>query len=244
MPFWFAFAIAEEFDGGGRGTSISVLQTPYVSFEDAAQNLADAEAPLVAGRVTAAHAYVVEAETIDEAAALVRTALRQPEGSPAVRLVQRDVPTRRVPGEPPEIEALNRLHGELCITHQLAELALSSPASGEHRELLEQHKAILEDLGYTVRDLRGDTRPEGAVAQSGRDRLGYGEYSIAGAEPAAFADALDSLVCELSIARHQAEQAIGILAPNHEQTLRDVSAALDRFGGAVAAIRHQVRAHE
>jgi hypothetical protein len=239
MPFWFVVGIAIEFEPVGRGTAIHVLQHPFASFEEAAQHLAEAETPVVAVRVTEAHAYVVEAATIDEAAALARAARKEPGTSPAVRVVQRDIRTRQAPAEPPEIEAVNRVHGELCITHQLAELALSRAVSNDLRERLQQHKTALEDLGYAVRVLRGNDIPEGVVLQSGSERLGYRDGQIGGADSATFSSALVSLACELSIARHQAEEAFRLHSPDHEATLRDLSAALDRFERTIIKMRQE-----
>ena len=237
MPFWLAFGIVEEFDGGGRGISVCVLQNGFGSFDDAAQSLVDAEVPVVSSHVTEANAYVVEADTIDQASILLRAVLEKHESSSHVQLVQQDIRTRRRADEPVEIEALNRLHGELCITHQLTELALACVKGDERRERLERHKGALENLGYAVRMMRGD-KPTSATEGSGRERLGYTNGQVVGAESATFAGALAALAGELSIARHQAALAKEIV-PTHEKRLDDLGNELDRFMTSVTEMQHQ-----
>ncbi len=235
MPFWLAFGIAEEFESGG-GASVSVLDSSLRSFEDAVTTLVDADDPIVSGRVSEANAYVVEADTIDQASVLVRAVFISGEESAQVRLVRRNIRTQRRPEEPPEIEALNRLHGELCITHQLTELTLSYAPSDDVRGRLEQHKGTLEGLGYAVRVMRGDELSPAATSQSGRERLGYGYAQIGGAESATFASALASLTCELSIARHQATLTQQD-ATSYEGELEALGRALDHFGETVTELQ-------
>jgi hypothetical protein len=237
MTFWLAFGIAEEFEQGGRGTSVHVLEAAFTSFEDAARSFADADIPVVGGHVTAAHAYVVEAESVDKAAALVGAALRGEERSSRVRVVQANIRTHRRPEAPPEIQALNHLHGELCISHQLAEIAVACAPDGERRTRLARHLNSLEELGYGVRVMRGDRPPEDG-AQSGRERLGYGVGHVAGAETATLAGALDSLACELSIARRQADLAREAV-PAYRKDLDHVSGELGMFERAVAEIQRE-----
>ena len=240
MPFWLAFGIVEEFEGGGRGMSVGVVQHGFGSFDDAIQSLVDAEVPVVGGHVTEANAYVVEADTIAQASILVRAVLEEHESSSHVQLVQQDIRTRRraeEPEEPSEIGALNRLHGELCITHQLTELALACVKGDEQRERLERHKGALENLGYAVRMMRGD-KPTSATGGSGSARLGYTNGQFVGAESATFAGALASLAGELSIARHQAALAKEIV-PVHEKRLDDLRSELDRFKTTVTEMQHQ-----
>jgi hypothetical protein len=248
MSFWLAFGIAEEFEDGGQGTSVTVLHNHFASFDDAANSLVDTDVPVVGGRVAEANAYVVEADTTERASSLVRTAVMEQRSSSHVQLVQQDIRTRQMPKESPEIEALNRLYGELCITHQLTRLALTRVKRDEHRERLEQHTAVLEEFGYAVLVMRGGTEhseasdvPTGAQARSGSERLGYRDGQIEGAESAGFAGALGSLAGELNIARRQAALAKQVVSPSHEKGLDDLSIELDRFGVTVTELQDEVR---
>jgi hypothetical protein len=168
---------------------------------------------------------------------LVRSVFMDHKTSSKVRLVQQDVHTQQMPRESPEIEALSQLHGELCIAHQLTELALACGNGKEQRERLERHKGALENLGYAVRMMRGD-KPTPATAGSGSERLGYSNGQVAGAESATFGEALASLACELSIARHQAALA-RTTVPVHEKRLDDLTSELDRFASTVTEMQHQ-----
>jgi hypothetical protein len=236
MPFWLAFGISEEFEQG-RGTSVDVRVPGWASFSDAVDSLAEVDVPVVAGRVIRAHAYVVEADTIQEASSFMRTVFIEHEVGPRVKLVQRDVRTQQMPPAPPRIAALSRVHGELCITHQITELALTLVQTPEHREKLDRHKVALEDLGYAVRRMRGDNvsgEPEG---QRGRERLGYGYGQIGEAESATFPGMLASLFGELSIARHQVNLAEEVVSPFQAKELHGVGVELDRFRDTVSDLQ-------
>jgi hypothetical protein len=215
---------------------VYVLDGSFSSFEDAGTSLLHADVPAVRGRVTEANAYVVEADTNQQASLLMRSVFIDQESSAYVQLVQRNVRTRQKPKEPPESEALNRLHGELCIAHQITELALSLTEKGMDRVRLVQHKVALEDFGYAVRVMRGDDVPTGTEAPSGSERLGYAHGQIGGAESATLADALESLAGELSIARHQVDRTIQIVSPSHGERLRDLGMELDTFRNAVTEL--------
>lgn len=239
MSFWLAFGISEEFDQGA-GTSISVLEPPWASFSDAADSLATVGAPVVGGSVTEANAYVVEADTMQEASSCVRAVFIEHETGPRVKLIHRDVPTRRAPPEPPLTRALNRIHGELCITHQIAELALTLEQAPEHRARLQEHTAALEDLGDLIRSLRGEAVPDKSKERSGSKRLGYGRGQIGGAESATFAGTLDALVTELSIARHELDRASHNLSPSAVKELHAVDVELGRFQDTVSDLQLEV----
>jgi hypothetical protein len=235
MAFWLAFGISEEFESGG-GASVRVLDGGFRSFEDAVTSLIHADDPVVGGRVTEAHAYVVEADTIQQASLLVRSVFIHQESSAYVQVVQRNVRTQQMPKDSPESEALNRLHGELCIAHQITELALSLAEKETDRIRLDQHKVALEDSGYAVRVMRGDEMPIGTEAPSGSERLGYTNGQLAGAQSATFADALGSLTGELSIARHQADLTIQVVSPSHGERLRELGMELDTFRNMVTEL--------
>jgi hypothetical protein len=190
--------------------------------------------------VSQAHAYVVEADTIQEASSFMHAVFIEHEVGPRVKLVQRDVPTRQRPPAPPQTEALSHVHGELCITHQITELALSLAQAPEYRERLDRHKVTLEDLGYVVRKMRGDDLSSGPEGQSGNRRLGYGDAQIGGAESATFSGTLASLLGELSIARHQVELAEEVVSPLQAKELHAVGAELASFGDTVSDLRHQI----
>jgi hypothetical protein len=239
MSFWLAFGISVEFEHGG-GTSVSVREPGWASFGDAVDSLAEADVPVVAGRVIEAHAYVVEADTIQEASSFMRAVFIEHESGPRVKLVQRDVRTQQMPPVPPETEALSRVHGELCITHQLTELALTLVQAPEHRARLDRHKLALEDFGYAVRRMRGDDLPSETEGLSGKERLGYGYAQIGGAESATFSGTLSGLFGELSIARHQVELAEQIVSPFQAKELHAISVELARFGDTVGDLQHQV----
>jgi hypothetical protein len=239
MSFWLAFGISEEFEQGS-GTSVDVRNPGWTSFGDAIDSLAEVDVPVVAGRVIEAHAYVVEADTIQEASSFVRTVFIEHEMGPRVKLVQRDVPTQRMPPEPPQTEALSRVHGELCITHQITELALTLAPAPEHRARLERHKLALEDSGEAVRGLRGDDlsiEPEG---RSGRERMGYGGGHIDGDDIATFSGSLASLVTELSIARHEVHRAEQIVSPSVANELQAIGTELGSFAATISDLQHEV----
>jgi hypothetical protein len=239
MPFWLAFGISEEFQQGS-GTSVDVREPGCASFGDAVDSLAEVDVPVVAGRVIQAHAYVVEADTIQEASSFMRAVFIEHEVGPRVKLVQRDVRTQQMPAKPPQIEALHHVHGELCITHQITELALTLVQAPEHRARLDRHKVALEDLGYAVRKMRGDDLSSEPEGQSGRERLGYSYAQIGGAESATFSGTLASLFGELSIARHQVDLAEQIVSPFQAEELHGVGVELARFGDTVSDLRHEV----
>lgn len=245
MSFWLAFGISEEFERGS-GSSVDVRNPGWASFSDAADSLAEVEVPVVGGHVTQAHAYVVEANTIQEASSFVRSVFIEHDSGPRVKLVQRDVPTRRMSAEPPQIEALNHVHGELCITHQLTELALTLVPTAEHRARLDRHRVALEDFGELVRKMRGDDLSSESEGRTGNERLGYGHGQIGGAESATFSGMLESLTTELSIARHQVDVAEQIVPPSQAKELHAGSLELAGFeetvlwflqgGGGVSAV--------
>ena len=244
MPFWLAFGVAQEFEGGGRHRSVTVFPSSFASFDDAANSLVDVDAPVTTGRVTEANAYVVEADTAQQVSLLVRAVLRKEESSSQVHVVQRHIRTRQMPEEPPEVQALNRLHGELCITHQLTELALTCMKGDEHRARLEQHKVALEDFGHAVLVMRGGDVPTGDEALSGSERLGYSHGHIAGAESATFDGTLGALARELWPARYQAALAKQVVSPSDREVLHDLRIELDRFGTAVTEMRRQSGSRE
>jgi hypothetical protein len=239
LSFWLAFGISEEFERG-RGTSVDVREPGWASFSDAVDRLADVDVPVVGGRVIQAHAYVVEADSIEEASSFMRAVFMEHETGPRVKLVQRDVPTRQMPMPAPQITALNHIHGELCITHQITELAVSLVQAPEHRARLDRHKLALEDSGYLVRSMRGDDLSSESEGHSGRERLGYGGGQIGDAESATFPGTLDSLTTELSIARHQVRLAEPILSAAQAKELRALGVELDRFADTVSDLKHQV----
>lgn len=119
------------------------------------------------------------------------------------------MPSRLVE-DPPELEVLDRLHGELCIAHQLAEITVRCATSERARVDLEHHQRAIEDLGYELRVLRaklaGAERPAAPSPGDGRSALGYGSAHVDGAEQATFGSALASLAAELSIAAWQADR--------------------------------------
>ena len=239
MPFWLAFGISEEFERGG-GSSVTVRNPCWASFGEAADSLEVVDVPTVGGRVIEAHAYVVEADTIQEASSFASAVFIEHESGPRVKLIQRDIRTQRMPAEPPETEALNRVHGELCITHQITELALTLVRAPEQRERLNRHKVALEDFGYVVRRMRGDDLSSETEGQSGSERLGYGHGQIGGAESATFSGTLASLFGELSIARHQVDLAEQIVSPVPAKELHVISMELARFVDTVDDLQHQV----
>jgi hypothetical protein len=110
----------------------------------------------------------------------------------------------------PRLEPLDQLLGELCITHQLTEVALRHAESAVARTDLEQHRRAVEDLGLKLRvlsaDLAGAERPVVSPDMDGRAKLGYGYAQVGGLEQASFASTLSSLGAELSIAAHEADQ--------------------------------------
>jgi hypothetical protein len=112
--------------------------------------------------------------------------------------------------DPPELEDLDRLLGELCISHQLVEVAFRCAASENARADLGLHRGAIEDLGFGLRvlraDLAGSERPVAASPVDGRNMLGYGSASVGGVKEATFGSALSSLAGELSIAAWQADR--------------------------------------
>jgi hypothetical protein len=246
MPFRLVLGVVQKLEAG-EDTLVGLDKYGFASFEEAVGALENTKAFPVHGRAIEANAYVVEADTMHDAAQLVRAVLETHEQSPRVRLVKRGIRTEQVPveppeEEPPEIESLDRLHGELCITHQLTEFALSRAQDAPQRERLEQHKQAIENLGYARRVLRaemaGEEIPADTPGQSGSDRLGYRNGQIQGAESATFAEALSSLTTELSIARHQASLAKGAM-PHPESNLDDLDDELYRFETAVMEMGSQ-----
>lgn len=239
MSFWLAFGISEEFEQG-RGSSVEVREPGWDSFGDAADSLAWAAIPMVTGRVIEAHAYVVEAGTIGEASSFMRAVFIDQEAGPRVKLVQRDVPTRQAPMPVTQIAASNRVHGELCITHQITELALTLVQAPEHRTRLDRHKVALEDFGNLMRRLRGHDVLIESEGHSGSERLGYGRGQVGDAESATFPGTLDSLTVELSIARHELNHAVKNLSPSGAKELDAVGVELERFADTVSDLHHQV----
>jgi hypothetical protein len=239
LSFWLAFGISEEFEQGS-GTSVDVRDPGWDSFGDAVDSLARVDVPVVGGRVTQAGAYVVEADTIQEASSLMRAVVIEHETGPRVKLVQRDVPTRQAPIPEPQITALNHVHGELCITHQITELALTLVPAPELRARLEHHKLVLEDFGETVRRMRGDNVPAASKGRSGSERLGYGHGQIGGAQSATFPGTLESLSAELSIARRQVDLAEQIASPAVAKELQAIGMGLDSFADTVSDLQYQV----
>ncbi|MGI8968726.1 MAG: hypothetical protein ACR2GA_06455 [Chloroflexota bacterium] len=172
MSFWLSFGITEEFESGS-GASAGVIDPSWESFEAAANSLTEADDPIVGGGVTEAHAYVVEADSRHEAAALMKAVWMDQEPSLRVRLVQRDTPTQRKPPRSPDDEASHRVFVELCIAHQIAEFALARALTDEQRTVLKQHTVALEDSGFIDR-LMGDGRPpSGTRGSTGGERMGY-----------------------------------------------------------------------
>jgi hypothetical protein len=233
MRFWLGVGIAERFDSG-EGRSVRVEGDSSSTFDGAVESLKTMKPPVVAGQVTAANAYVVRAETMQEAAELVVAVFERHETSPKVELVATSIATRQVEPSPPDVEALSRVHGELCITHQITSLALSHVTSGEYRDRLVRHQEASEDLGYGLRvmeaEMAGQERPE--LPPRGRERLGYGDYRLGDAESATLASALSSLAAELSIAQHQALVAQSVL-PGGGTRLDDLVSELGRFAATV-----------
>jgi len=240
MPFWLGFGISEEFERG-NGMSVTVLEPGRESFGAAAESLEEVDLPVVSGRVTVANAYVVEANTQLDASSYLQTVFIEHESWLRVKLVQRDIPTRRRPAEPPEVEALSRVLGELSITHQITELALTRIHSNEQREQLDRHKGALEDFGYTVRAMRGDDLSTGDEGQSGAERLGYAHGQIANSQSATLDEALASLAAELSIATHEVDLATQVLSPSQKRDLFDMSTELQRFGVTVRQMHESLR---
>jgi hypothetical protein len=239
MSFWLAFGISEEFEQGA-GTSVDVRNPGWASFGDAVDSLTEVDAPMVAGRVTEANAYVVEADTNDEASSFMRAVFIEHERGPRVKLIQRDVPNQQMPPEPPATQALNHIFGELCITHQITELVLTLEQVPEHRARLHGHKVALEDFGDLMRRLRGDNMLIESEGLSGSERLGYSRGQIGGAESATFAGTLDALTTELSIARHELNRAVQNLSPSVAKELHAVGAELDSFRETVSDLQLEV----
>lgn len=241
--YWLVIGLRKEFESG-EGTTVDVTHPGFDSFDEAIESLADLDAPAVRGRVTEANAYVVRADTPEEAMNLVRAVFERHEPSPHVKLVDASVPTRQVAPEPPEgephvrvepeIEALSRVHGELCITHQITDLALSHAQSGEYRDRLVRHKEAIEDLGYALRVMQaekeGQAPPE--LSPRGSGRLGYGSYRLGGSESATLTSALSSLAAELSIALHEIRVAQNALARG-DHRLDALIAELGAFAATV-----------
>lgn len=241
--YWLVIGLREELESG-EGTSVLVTQPSFGSFDEAIESLADLDAPSVRGRVTDANAYVIRADTPEEAMSLGRAVFEQHETSPHVKLVDASLPTRPMAPKPPErearprvepeIEALQHVHGELCITHQITDLALSHAPNGEYRDRLVHHQEAIEDLGYALRvmqaEMAGQAAPE--LPPRGRARLGYGSYHLGGSESATFTSALSSLATELSIAQHEARVAQNAL-PSRDHTLDELIAELGAFAATV-----------
>src|SRR5438270_6088408 len=121
MQFWLGFGIAERFPSGA-GVSTRIQEPSFPSFQDAVESLSGTTPPPVVGQVTEANAYVVRAETRDEAADLLRAVFERHEMPAHVKLVKRGVRTHQIRSGPPEIQMLSQLHSELCITHQISDL--------------------------------------------------------------------------------------------------------------------------
>lgn len=236
MPFWLAFGIAEEFEQGS-GLSACVIDPALESFDTAVASLTDADLPVVAGRVTEANAYVIEARTPQEASLLLRTVFIEQEPSPHVRLVRRNIRTQVRPALPSAVEALGRLHNELCISHELTELALPLVQSKQDCETLGKHKVALEDWGYAIRVMQGDDVPTGTEERSGSERLGYRQGHHEEADSTTLTGMLESLAGELSIAKNQVELAMRAGSPSHTKRFHNLTMELDRFQDTISNMR-------
>lgn len=233
MRFWLGIGVAERFEDG-EGRTVRVEGDSFPSFDGAVEGLAVIEPPAVAGQVTEANAYVVRADTIEEASKRLVAVFVRSETSPRVTLVATSIETCQVARQPLDREALSRVHGELCIAHQITDLALSHAPSGEYRDRLARHKEAIEDLGYGLRvmeaEMAGQEPPE--LPPRGSERLGYGAYRLGDSESATFRSALSSLATELSIAQHQARVAQNAL-PSGNHRIDDLVSELGRFATTV-----------
>jgi hypothetical protein len=234
MRFWLGIGIVERFEGG-EGTSLTFAQDGFSSFNDAVERLQIMEPPGAGGQVVEANAYVVQATTLEEARERLSAVFVRHGTSPHVKLVAANIPTREVARQPPDQEALSRVHGELCITHQIATLATSLAYDGDYRDRLVRHQEAIEDLGYALRVMQAETAagesPE--LPPRGRARLGYGEYRLGGSESATLTSTLSSLATELSIAQHQVRVAQDTL-PHRDQRLDELGAELSTFAATVS----------
>lgn len=233
MRYWIGIGIVEHSEHG-RGTSLRVEQDSFPSFNEAVERLTVMESPAVRGQVVEANAYVARAETLQDAEELLFAVAMRHETKPHVKLVSTSIRTRQVVGQPPDREALSRIHGELCITHQITDLALRHTQSGEYRDRLVRHKEAIEDLAYALRvmqaEMAGEEPPK--LPPRGSERVGYGVPQLGDAESATLTSALSSLAAELSITQHQARVAQSAL-PRGDERLDELVAELSAFAGMV-----------
>ena len=140
-------------------------------------------------------------------------------------------------------EELDRLHGELSIVHQIAELVLSWIGDAVRRERVERQKVALEDIGYTVRvmqaEMRGAEMPPEIPEQRASKCLGHAHGHASGMYVATLNGALTLLVEMLSIARHQAQHTEQII-PDRQAELRAVVSKLERFETMVTEMRDEM----